>query len=268
VVKFLLTLPDGNLHVVFCDVGQGDAVYIRTPQGTDIVIDGGPDVGVLECLGKHLPFYDRTIELVILSHPQSDHITGLIEIIKRYHVLQIINSSARNETKEALLWEKLIKEKNVRQVIAEKGQKVLADRQVVLNILWPNVSLPQKNDVNELSTVVLLRYQNFSVLFTGDISGGIAEQLSFSSEKNYDDTIELQSTILKVPHHGSKFGLSKKFLEEINPSLAIISVGKNSYGHPNSETIKLLNSLGINILRTDQNKTIEIISNGSTWYRH
>ncbi|MCL5675904.1 MAG: MBL fold metallo-hydrolase [Patescibacteria group bacterium] len=256
-ISFIFSLPDGRLHLVFCDVGQGDAVYIRGPKGSDIVIDGGPDNRVLNCLGEKMPFWDRTIELVVLSHPQADHLTGLIEIIKRYQVKKILDSSAKNNSKEYELWEKLINEKKINRIEAKEGEKILVDKQAGLSVLWPK-SGKDTPDINSSSTVVSLSFGSFSSLFTGDLDGFSLSNLSgLSSLGNL--------TILKIPHHGSKTGLSQKFLEVFKPSLAIISVGKNSFGHPSPETLKLLNDLNIKYLRTDKDKSIEIISDGKTW---
>lgn len=264
-ISFLQSLPDDKLHLIFCDVGQGDAIYIRGPKGTDIIIDGGPDNRVLNCLGKKMPFWDKTVELVVLTHPQADHLTGLIEILKRYQVKQIIDSSAKNDSQEYKFWEKLIKEKNIKRLEAQKGESIRVDGKVNLTVLWP---LPQTsptpliipNDLNSTSTVIRLSFNQFSSLFTGDLD---ASSLSNLSDLSYLGDL----TVLKLPHHGSKTGLSPSFLEKVRPVLAIISVGKNSYGHPSPETLKLLNSLGIKFLRTDLDKTIEIISDGQIWYR-
>ena len=250
---FFTTLPDGKLHVVFCDVGQGDAAYIRAPNGSDIVIDGGPDERVLSCLGKKMPFYDRTIELLILSHPQAAHLTGLIEILKRYQVSQIIDSSAKVDSQAYKFWEKLIKEKKIKRLEAKAGQGIKVDGQLKLDILWPISNI---GDPNSLSTVVRLSYGSFSALFTGDL-----ENPSLSREA----LAKWESFLLKVPHHGSKNGLTQKFLEAISPKIAVISVGKNSYGHPSAEALKLLNF--VKLFRTDKDKTVEFITDGKTYFK-
>lgn len=259
---FFTTLPDGRLHITFCDVGQGDAAYIRGPKGTDIVIDGGPDNRVLNCLGNKMPFWDRTIELIVLSHPQADHLTGLIEILKRYQVKQIIDASAKSDSQEYKFWEKLIKEKNIKRLEAQKGESVRVDGNVNLAVLWPLPPIRQLadpiTDLNSTSTVVSLFFGNFSSLFTGDLDSFSLSYLSGLSDLGHLD-------VLKLPHHGSKTGLSPTFLEKVRPALSIISVGKNSYGHPSPETLKLLNSLNIPFLRTDKDKTIEIVSDGQSW---
>ncbi len=275
---FVQSLPDNHLHLVFCDVGQGDAIYVRGPKGSDMVIDGGPDERVLNCLGEKMPFWDRTIELLVLSHPQADHLTGLIEIVKRFEVKKLVDSSAKNNTAEYYLWEKLIKEKKIKRIEARAGEKIMVDKEVELSVLWPknpeNTSevKPSSNladtfeaeqqtlDLNSSSTVLSLSFNHFSSLFTGDLDSD-----SLNSLISLISPISL--TILKFPHHGSKTGLSEAFLKAVSPALAIISVGKNSFGHPSAETPKLLNSLNIPFLRTDEDKTIEIVSDGKVWYR-
>lgn len=269
--SFLISLPDNHLHLVFCDVGQGDAAYIRGPKGSDIVIDGGPDARVLNCLGSKMPFWDRTIELLILSHPQADHLTGLIEIVKRYEVKQIIDSSAKASGEEYKLWERLIREKKIKKIEAQKGENVKVDGIVNLSVLWPEND-KNTSDLNSTSTVVQLTFGTFSSLFTGDLDADSMIQLL--NYLNFETLLvcnkfscENKLSILKFPHHGSKTGLSPTFLASVQPALAIISVGKNSYGHPSLETLKLLNSLNIPFLRTDKEKNIEIVSNGQSWYR-
>ena len=120
----IMTMPDGRMHLVFCNVGQGDAAYIRAPNGVEILIDGGPDVRVLDCLQKNMAFYDRTIDLLILSHPQSDHLTGLIEVVKRYNVKQVLDTSARTDAGIDKLWRKILTDRNIKNIQAVIGQRI------------------------------------------------------------------------------------------------------------------------------------------------
>lgn len=256
---FLRGLPDGKLHLVFCDVGQGDAAYIRSPNGSDILIDGGPNERVLNCLGEHMPFWDRTIELIILSHPQADHVVGLIEVLKRYRVSQIIDSSAKYDSQIAKTWENLIKEKKIAKIEARIGERVVVDQNLELEIVWPKENLIN-TDINELSTVVFLKYGVFTALFTGDIGAETMNSIS-----SFPPFPPRPLAVLKVPHHGSRNSLSQSFYETFTPQLAVISVGKNSYGHPSPEILNFLNSLNIKTLRTDQNGTIEIVNDGNSW---
>ncbi|HUV43175.1 MAG TPA: ComEC/Rec2 family competence protein [Patescibacteria group bacterium] len=254
----ILSLPDNQLHLVFCDVGQGDATLIY--QGSNqILIDGGPDQRVLSCLSHYLPFWDREIEMVIATHPESDHITGLIDVIERYKVKQfVINSVGKDsavfqEFQAAVLAEKAA-------VYFPKAGDRIEINSLVLSFLWPRtqekvLGVSTEREVNDTSLVFELAYGQFEALLTGDISTKVESQLSL-------EDIE----VLKVAHHGSKYSTDKKFLKESHPELAIVSVGKNSFGHPTSEVIERLSQAGVKLLRTDQEGEIEVVSNGETWY--
>lgn len=258
----ITTLPDRRMHLVFCNVGQGDAAYIRAPNGVEILIDGGPDGRVLDCLQKNMAFYDRTIDLLILSHPQTDHLTGLIEVVKRYNVKQVIDASATSNTEIDKLWRKILSDRKIKRFRAEIGQRIRIDAHFSLDILWPertsrDSKLQFDIDVNLLSTVVLLKYRDFSALFTGDIDREIFKQLLTANRQKLTAAL----TVLKVPHHGSKDGLDGEILNILKPKTAVISVGKNSFGHPSKELIKILESAGTKILRTDMGNDIQIQPN-------
>ena len=271
VLGAVLVYPDQDLHLIFCDVGQGDAILI-TQGTTQVLIDGGPNQKVLSCLANHLPFWDRTIEMIILTHPDNDHLGGLPDVIERYNVTQLISHGLINNT--AIFWafrEKVL-EKNIPVFLPRTGDKVqLAG--IVLKVLFPQEKMGDElvwqkevdtqvlgthlypENTNEASIVTLLSYGDFDVLLPGDIGSqneGVIEA---------DKEIE----VLKVAHHGSKYSTSEEFLEQIKPKLAIISVGKNSFGHPTSEVLGRLRDLGVEILRTDINGEIEVVSDGKTW---
>lgn len=254
---------DNKLHVVFCNVGQGDGIYIRTPKGLDILIDGGPNDSILNCLGNHMPFWDRDLELVILTHPHADHVVGLISVLKRYTVLQFASQNIPNSTQDYKELAKLIKEKNIAEKILSKGDKFNSNDGLVLATKWPDFSpmvLGAKAvsfNQNESSIIELLSYGQFDVLLTGD-----ADTDSIIEAGRQKNKIE----ILKISHHGSKTGTNKELLETIKPDLAVISVGKkNIYGLPYPKTLEILKELGIKTLRTDQDGEIEIISDGKSW---
>lgn len=246
---------DGKLHLIFCNVGQGDGIYIRTEKGLDILVDAGPDDSILSCLSNHMPFWDRTIELVILTHPHSDHFTGLFSILKSYNILsfytQEVNASHSKVYEELL---KLILEKKVTKQTLFAKDKLVINQNLKLDTIWPiHKSI---NDPNQASVVELLSYKNFKALLTGD--AGTVFENEISQDFNRVD-------ILKVAHHGSKDSLNKTLLDELEPQLAVISVGKNSYGHPNGEILKILREKDIKILRTDKDGEIEIVSDGQFW---
>lgn len=248
------TLEDGKLHLVFCDIGQGDAIFIRTPKGADLIIDGGPDSQVLNCLGRHMPFWDRQLEMAILTHPQADHLTGLISVIKSYNLMLLASSLLEGEGEGLKELKKQIKREKIETMIIKEGDKFTTRDGISLQILWPRLSTGQPND---LSIVSLLSYGEFKTLLTGDISTQVSSQIKDLPKVD----------VLKVPHHGSKTSLNEEFLVQINPCLAIISVGKNnSYGHPSPETIRILRDKDIKTLRTDLDGEVEIVADGKEYF--
>ena len=228
--------PDGKLHLIFCDVGQGDAALV-IKGSFQMLIDTGPkNGGVVACLSAQMPFWDRQIEIFVNSHPQADHIGALVEVEKRYQI----------------------------------GKKWLAgvagDRirygDLDFDILWPAASgrvLGASTDLNQLSVVVELNYGKFRALFSGDL--GTAE------EKVLVDSGRLMAVdVLKVAHHGSKYSSAAEFLSAVRPKLALISVGKNNYGHPTSEALERLKAVGARIWRTDRQGELEIVTDGKNVY--
>jgi len=246
------------LEVNFFDVGQGDAIFIETPQRHQILIDGGPDSAILEKLAKEMPFWDRTIDLIILTHPEKDHLAGLIEVLKRYKVENILWTGVIRDTAEFKEWEKSIKGERAKIFIAKSGQKIIMPK-TVLGILYPleNLEGEELKDSNNTSIVAKLVFKENSFLFTGDIYKSIEKEL-ITKETDID------SDVLKVAHHGSKTSSSEEFMKEVSPQEAVISAGKdNPYGHPHQEVLEILEKYGIRILRTDLDGDIKIISDGS-----
>lgn len=252
---------DGKLHLVICNVGQGDAIFIRTPNQADILIDGGPDKKVLECLSRHMPFWDRSLDVVILTHPHADHVTGLVDVVERYRVKSFYSERVEAETQIYKLFRlKLAEEKlSAKDLYSPTAFKEKSG--LKLNTLWPTTEAIQKTDLNNtnldlngLSVIQLLEYGKFKALLTGD-AGVVAGDLIAQEAGDVN--------VLKVPHHGSKTGMSSYFLSAIKPELAVISLGaKNKYGHPAKLSLDLLKEYKAKILRTDLNGEIEIISNG------
>lgn len=253
---------DGKLHVVFCDVGQGDATFIRTPGGADILIDGGPDDKVLSCLASHMPFWDRDIEAIFLSHPDSDHLTGLIDVIKRYRVDSFHEPEIRGETRIYLELEKLVKEKKIVKSYIFTGDNLKISDGVIIKTLWPDKDYVQKNgnlakiNKNLFSLVQLLTYQNRNLFLTGDIE---KEELDpIVSRLNKID-------IFKLPHHGAKTGIDSQTFQLIKPGFAVISVGANNkYGHPSNEVLQLLKQNKIPYKRTDREGEVELVISDGT----
>ena len=251
-----LTKPQG-LEVVFFDVGQGDSIFIETPKNYQILIDGGPDNTVLEKLGQNLSFWDRTLDLVVLTHPDHDHIAGLIEILKRYKVDFVLWTGVLKDTGEYEEWKRLIEERKTKIKIAKAGQRIVVS-DLFFDVLYPLENLEGKETeyINNTSVVLHLVFEDNSFLFMGD--------LYKSAEKEIlNRGLEVDSDVLKVAHHGSKYSTGKEFLEQVSPEIAVISVGKeNKYGHPSSEVLELFEKYDITVLRTDEYGDIEIISDG------
>jgi competence protein ComEC len=262
---------DGKLHLVVCDVGQGDAIFIRTSNGSDILVDGGPDDSVLNCLSKHMPFWDRTIELMVLTHPHVDHLTGLISVLNRYKVMHYVTENVENQTSSFKRLQAALAVQHLTAKFTTSGERIdFADKTELLTV-WPtsdwmetlklqdsqNIGAEGSSlDVNGFCLIQLLSFGNFKALLTGD-AGVVSEEKVAAGVGKVD--------VLKVPHHGSATGMSDYFLSTINPSLAIISVGANNkYGHPTAQALKLLQNHNIKTLRTDQNGEVEIVTDGKT----
>jgi len=258
------------LEVIFFDIGQGDAIFIKTPKRHQILIDGGPSSAILEKLGKELPFWDRTIDLIILTHPEYDHLVGLIEVVKRYKIENILWTGVRKETAEFKEWQRLIEEERMKEdaqiKIAKNGLRInlliyeIDRKEGYLEILFPLESLEggEFKNTNNTSIITKLVFGENSFLFSGDAYKEIERRL-------IEGEVDLDSDVLKVGHHGSKTSTSEEFLKEILPEIAVISVGKeNAYGHPHQEVLEILSKYGIRILRTDIDGDIKFISDGRT----
>lgn len=249
------------LLVDFLDVGQGDSIFIETPGMHQILIDGGPDSSVLGKLSSLIPFWDKTIDLVILTHPESDHMRGLLDVLKRYRADYILWTGVKRNTPEYDAWMKVLdkqKKRGAKVIIAESGQEIKAGN-VLIDTLYPLENLEGKelkNTSNDTCVVSKIIFGKNSFLFTGDISS--------ETEENILGLRGLPSDVLKVAHHGSKYSTSDLFLENVKPKIAVIEVGKNSYGHPTSETLQRLENFGIKVFRTDKDGDIKMESDGSS----
>ncbi len=241
-----------ELEVIFFNVGQGDSIYIEALTDKQILIDGGPSSVILEKLSEEMPFYDRTIELMVLTHPDHDHLFGLIEVLRNYKVENILQTGAEKETKEYEAWKEMIKKEGANILKARKGQTIFF-KGALLKVLHPSEKLD--NSINDTSIVLKLLHGSNSFLFTGDITE--------KTEKKLGDA---DSDVLKAAHHGSKTSSCPEFLEKVSPSLAVISVGENSYGHPDKGVLARLEEFGIQVKRTDKDNDIGIISTGDNFY--
>lgn len=251
------TISDGKLRVVFCDVGQGDGMYIRTPAGQDIIIDGGPDNSILLCLTENMPFWDRTIDLIILTHPDSDHYTGLIPIAKQYEVLSFATSFTQKDVPGYQTLVDIFKEKNTKQRFVCQGDKFGFPDKTSIKVLWPRSCTIGSNEKNDNSVVTLLEYKDLQILLTGDAEEDIGD---FYQDRTGD------IDILKVPHHGSKDGVDEDYLKSTQPEVAVVSVGgKNRYGHPAPSILNMLKEKNVKTYRTDREGNIMIKSDGTNY---
>ena len=245
-------VTDSNLHIIACDVGQGDAILIQR-KTSQILIDGGPSNKVLDCLGNYMPFWDRQIELVILTHPQEDHYGGLIDVFKTYKVLKFGQYNVKSSSQGYQVLEKLVGGKGVEGITLHKGM-VIRLGMIYLDILYPPDGTQDRNANND-AVVSLLRYGQFEAIFMADVENQASDGISENTKIQNIDYI-------KVNHHGSRNGLSKKLLDVLKPKVAVISVGKNSYGHPDPTIIEMLKIVNVKTLRTDELGNIELIANG------
>lgn len=274
----VLLLPNELLNIVVCDVGQGDAILAYKGEYQMLVDTGVGGSGVLRCLGDHVPFYDRRIEVVMLSHPDADHIGGASAVLASYEVQKVILPfvGKDTETYKDLLRDIRLEGSEVLQVSI--GNRLVMD-EVAFDIFWPtlefvsantvsNQSLALNNvlglttivaDTNEYSIGGILSYGEFDMLFSGD-----ADEIILDDQIRTRELREVE--VLKVPHHGSKYGMTAEWLSALTPELAIISVGKNNYGHPTTEAMGLLTNIGARILRTDLEGDVWIVSDGQKWW--
>jgi len=245
-----------GLKVAFLDVGQGDAIFIEAPNGNQILIDGGPNKAVLRELSKQMPFYDRSIDGVVLTHPHLDHYGGLVDVLDNYKIGFEMDSGNDNpESKGFDIYAIKLEEEKAKRIFAKKGMRVNLDEGLYLEILLPVINKKGMSAHDEM-VVARLVYGNNSFLLTGDMEDNLESfLLSFGGS--------IKSDVFKIGHHGSKTSTSEKFLGMVNPGLTIISAGKNNkYGHPHQEVTDRLARFEIPTLRTDEKGTVVLKSDG------
>lgn len=247
------------LTVVVCDVGQGDAILIRTPSGKDILVDGGrTDASVLACLGRHLPPWDRTLELVILSHGDADHVGGLPQVAARYRISQAVFSGVESESQVYRAWVGSLRRQGVMQREVGAGDTLDLGEGIRADVVWPGPGA-DRTDTNESSVVVRLAYASSTILLTGDIASQTERAIVSSGA-------DLSAQLLKVAHHGSRHSSDASFLAAVSPDVALVSVGaENSYGHPGQEALDRLIAAGASVYRTDQRGDIVWRTDGRDW---
>jgi competence protein ComEC len=259
-------MPDRRVHVSFLDVGQGDAILIE--QGTQqILIDGGPGPQkTLQALSRKMPFWDRTIDMVVLTHPDTDHLGGLVEVIERYRVKYALSTNTTYDSPLYREWQNTIDNRHIHSILAEAGQRITMGNDIQISVINPPENSPSDRETNMNNRSVVLRVQvnKVSFLLTGDLETDGEKEL-------IEERANLSGTILKVGHHGSASSTSREFLDVVSPDIAVISVGvNNSFGHPDTQVVKRLEQkIGPDrIYRTDLVGTVEFITDGEKlWVR-
>lgn len=249
-----------ELEVDFLDVGQGDAILIKTPAGQNILIDGGPDNTVIKRLSENLPWWERTIDLVILTHPHDDHVNGLNDVLKRYNVEKILYTGVTHSSPGYLSWLELIRSKKIPLVIIDQPQEITLDEDCYLDIIYPRTSFLNRevDNLNNSSIVARLVYGQTVFLLTGDAEAEVEQELL-----DLASTTDLSAPMLKVGHHGSDTSSSEEFLDTVQPQIAIIPAAlENKFGHPSLRVVKRLERLGAAVYQTGVDGTVRAVSDG------
>ena len=271
----------GILTVAFLNIGQGDSIFIEAPSGNQMLIDGGPGRGVLRELSRVMPFYDRSIDVVLATHPDADHIGGLPDVLKKYKTEIFFEPGVEADTNMYKELEKLVSEKEsagkIKKIEARRGMVVDLGGGAILEILYPVLD-PRGMETNTASIVARLVYGENEFLLTGDSPVNIEDYLI--SLESQGDTLgslgpkgvtlgkglplgNLQADVLKAGHHGSRTSTSLEYVNAVQPEYVVISTGRdNKYGHPHQEVLDTLNNAGVKILRTDQDGRIVFESDG------
>lgn len=252
----LASAPPGVLTVAFLDVGQGDAIYIETPHGNQLLIDGGKGRAVLRELGTRLSFYDRTLTAVLATHPDTDHIGGLPELFARFSIGMFLEPGVHDDGADAVALLHAVTDEGLSPVYARAGTTLMLDEGVALTFLFPEGDV-STFETNTGSVVAHLSYGDTSFLFTGDAPASIERYLAGT----YGSL--LKSDVLKLGHHGSDTSTAVEFLGFVSPRYGIISAGcDNPYGHPHRDVLTRLKQFEVRALSTCEHGTIVFESDG------
>lgn len=256
---FFLSSSQEELRVVFLDIGQGDAILIQT-KTKNVLIDGGPDRGIVYKLDQYIAAHQRKIDLMILTHPDGDHLNGLVEVLRRWPVKNFLETGVKSSSPSYFELQRLIAERDLPVYYSPNLRKIILKPNLILEILWPlrvEENLIQE-DPNSLSLVLRLRHQDNTFLFTGDADHEVEKKL-------LNLWPQLESVVLKIGHHGSKYSSDLSFLQEVRPAYAVISVGAdNTFGHPSLRVLDSLEQISAQVLRTDQKGDIIFESSGKS----
>ncbi|MHB8514817.1 MAG: DNA internalization-related competence protein ComEC/Rec2 [Dehalococcoidia bacterium] len=252
--------PPARLRVTVLDVGQGDAILVRTPDGRDVLIDGGPGRAVLRGLGDALPWYDRAIELVVLTHPQADHLTGLLDVLDRYDVRRVLAGPGVQRSAAYRAWVVAVRHEGAAVETARQGMSIDLGRGARLDVLGPDDIEAADKQLNNTGVVARVSWGNVRFLLTADIEAKAERAL-------IADGADLRADVLKVPHHGSATSSGRAFLDAVRPRLSVVSAGRdNPFGHPRPDVVARLAEYGV-VLTTANVGTVRFETDGRTvWY--
>jgi len=248
----------GLIVLSVLDVGQGDAIFVRTPDNVSVLVDGGPGDNILQSLGPVTGFFNRKIDLLILTHPDADHLEGLIPVLRRFKVKAVLRTDSVKESAAFAKFEELIRQNNVQDIKIYQGDIVKLGAASDLYVLWPPRGELNQSKPNESSLVAELAHGNYEFLLTGDIGSATESKILASVKPEF-----IEAEVIKVAHHGSKYSSSLPFLQLARPRVAAVSAGQNNlYGHPTPEVLARLQEVGAQILRTDLSGSIKFLIGG------
>ncbi len=247
---------DGVLQFVVLDVGQGTGVYIKTPSGVEILYDVGAERKTLRALEKFRPWYDRSLDYVIASHADQDHIGALPDVLDAYRVEKVVMGPGSRESDLLAMVNKRVDHYQIEREIWYQGKSIIIDEETVLHVLHPRIE--EQSSGNDDSLVLLLSHGDKQFLLTGDISAEVEKDLV----AYYRESLDVE--VLLASHHGSKSSSALEFLQATSPAVCIISAGEaNRYGHPHQEVLSRARTLGISILETSREGSVRLLSDGS-----
>lgn len=265
VAWILLYTPQApGLTVAFLDVGQGDAIYVESPSGAQMLIDGGPDRAVVRELSRVMPLWDKTIDALVVTNPDQDHFAGFLPILERYEVQKVFESGTAKDSAAYATFQSLVREEGAVRALPKRGERIELGGGAWIDVLFPDRDV-SKLDSNTGSLVMRLVYGDTSVLLMGDSVTGVEDfivDLGSSAPQS-----RLKSQILKLGHHGSRTSTGEKLLAMVEPEVAIISAGcDNTYGHPHKEVLERLAAHRVPYLWTCDG-AVTFFSDGRAWKR-
>ena len=258
------SLPDNRLSVTFFETGRGDLILIQTPGGRQMLIDGGLESQeAVNALGRELPFWDRSIDIVALTHPHADHAGGLISVLEQYDVDYVMDAPVDYESEVYQTWLTAAEAASATRISASRGQRLILDDDVYIDVLNAG-SVPWSDDVNDTSVILRLNYKDVSFLLTGDINTATEREL-------LRQNIQLASTVLKVAHQGSRGSSSDRFLAAVSPAVSVVPVGtRNPFGHPHEDALQRVTAATQNgrVYTTASNGDVRFMTDGHRlWVR-